>query len=101
MVNGCQSRCVVRLKTSLYNPIPIKRTDYNLKGEESMLTTRQDFIRLAITVIVWYLGLTYLPQITGTCTDGDCGGTAGEILVSVAIPLAFFLVPIALEMTLY
>lgn len=66
-----------------------------------MLTTKQDFIRLAVIVIVWYLGLTFLPQIIGTCMDGDCGFTAGEIVVSVAIPLAFFLVPIALEMALY
>ena len=66
-----------------------------------MLIIKQDFIRLAVIVIVWYLGLTFLPQITGTCMDGDCGFTAGEIIVSVAIPLAFFLVPIALEMTLY
>lgn len=66
-----------------------------------MLITKQDFIRLAVIVIVWYLGLTYLPQIIGTCMDGECGFTAGEYVVSIAIPLAFFLVPIALEMTLY
>lgn len=66
-----------------------------------MITSWRDFIRLAVIVIVWYLGLTYLPQIVGTCMDGECGFSSGEIILSVAIPLAFFVVPVALEMVLY
>ena len=49
-----------------------------------MFTSRQDFIRLAVIVIVWYLGLSYLPQIIGTCMDGEYGFSVGEIIVSVA-----------------
>jgi len=63
--------------------------------------SRQLFIRLAIIVIVWYLGLSYLPQIIGTCFDGECGFTSGEIVVSFAIPLAFLALPVVLEVLLY
>ena len=66
-----------------------------------MSNSRRLFIGLAITVIVWFLGLTYLPQIVGTCLDGECGFSIGEIIVSLAIPLAFFAMPIVLEMVLY
>lgn len=66
-----------------------------------MSTSRQFFIRLAVIVTVWYLGLSYLPQILGTCLDGVCGFTIGEIIISVAIPLAFFALTVALEMALY
>lgn len=66
-----------------------------------MSASRQFFIRLAIIVIVWYLGLSYLPQIVGTCLDGECGFSIGEIILSVAIPLVFFAMPVALEMILY
>lgn len=66
-----------------------------------MSTSRQFFIRLAIIVIVWYLGLSYLPQIVGTCFDGECGFSIGEIIVSLAIPLLFVAMPVALEMVLY
>jgi membrane protease YdiL (CAAX protease family) len=47
------------------------------------------------------LGLSYLPQIVGTCFDGECGFSIGEIIVSVVIPLTFFAMPLALEMFLY
>jgi membrane protease YdiL (CAAX protease family) len=63
--------------------------------------TSRFFFRLAIIVIVWYLVLTYLPQVVGTCMDGDCGFTTGEIAVSIAIPLVFFSAPIALEVIVY
>lgn len=66
-----------------------------------MSTSRQFFIGLAVIVIVWYLGLSYLPQIAGTCLDGACGFTPGEIIVSIAIPLAFVVLPVVLEMVLY
>ncbi len=66
-----------------------------------MSTSRQFFIRLAIIVIVWYLGLSYLPQIIGTCLDGVCGLSIGEITASFAIPLAFVAMPVVLEMVLY
>jgi membrane protease YdiL (CAAX protease family) len=66
-----------------------------------MSTSQQFFIRLALIVIVWYLGLSYLPQIVGTCFDGACGFGAGEILLSFAVPLAFIVTPLVLEMVLY
>jgi membrane protease YdiL (CAAX protease family) len=66
-----------------------------------MSPSRQFFIRIAIIVIVWYLGLSYLPSIVGTCLDGECDFSIGEIIVSVAIPLAFFALPVVLEMVLY
>jgi membrane protease YdiL (CAAX protease family) len=65
-----------------------------------MFKSRQGFIQLAIIVIAWYLGLSYLPQIVGTCFDGNCGFTIGEIIVSFAVSLAFFAVPIVLDMVL-
>jgi membrane protease YdiL (CAAX protease family) len=68
--------------------------------EKNMFTSRQSLISLAIVVILWYLGLTYLPQIIGTCFDATCGFSAGEIIVSFAIPVVFFVLPIALEMVL-
>src|SRR3989304_3459397 len=51
-----------------------------------MSSSRQFFIRLAIIVIVWYLGLSYLPQIVGTCFDGECGFSIGGVIVSLASP---------------
>jgi membrane protease YdiL (CAAX protease family) len=66
-----------------------------------MSTPRKLFIRLAIIVIVWYVGLSYLPQIAGTCLDGECGFSIGEVLISVAIPLLFIAMPVLLEMVLY
>lgn len=66
-----------------------------------MSTSRLLFIRLAIILIVWYLGLLYLPQIVGTCLDGACGFSIGELIMSFAIPLAFFALPVVLEMVLY
>src|SRR5215213_1420795 len=66
-----------------------------------MSTSRQFFSGLAIIVFVWYLGLSYLPQIVGTCFDGECGFSVGEVSASLAIPLIFFAMPIVLEMVLY
>jgi membrane protease YdiL (CAAX protease family) len=66
-----------------------------------MSTSRQFFIRLAIIVVVWYMGLSYLPQIVGTCFDGECSFSIGEIIVSLIIPLAFVAMPVILEMVLY
>ncbi len=66
-----------------------------------MSTTQKFFIGLAITVIGFYLGLTYLPQIFGTCMDGECGFSIGEIVVSFSLPLTFIALPIVLEMALY
>ena len=66
-----------------------------------MLSTKQDFIRLTVMVIVFYLGLTYLPQILGTRMDGVYGFSIGEIVISFAIPLAFIALPIVLEMVRY
>jgi membrane protease YdiL (CAAX protease family) len=71
------------------------------RGESKMTSSRQLFIRLAIIVIVWYVGLSYLPQIVGTCFDGECGFSLGEIIVSLAVPLAFIALPVVLEMILY
>ena len=66
-----------------------------------MSTSRQLFIRFAVIVIVWYVGLVYLPQLVGTCLDGTCGFSFGEIVVSFAIPLAIIALPVLLEMRLY
>lgn len=64
-------------------------------------SSRQLLVRLAVIVIVWYIGLAYLPQIMGTCLDGECGFTTGEIIVSFAIPLAIIALPVLLEIGLY
>ena len=64
-------------------------------------TSLQFFIRLAIIVIVWYLGLAYLPQIASTCLDGECGFSLGEIILSFTIPLAIIALSFILEMLLY
>jgi membrane protease YdiL (CAAX protease family) len=66
-----------------------------------MSTTKKFFIGMAIIVIGFYLGLTYLPQMVGTCMDGECGFSIGEIVVSFALPLTFIAVPIVLEMAFY
>ena len=66
-----------------------------------MYKATRDLIILAVIVMVWYLGLSYVPQIIGTCMDADCGFTTGEMLISIAIPLAFMGVPIGLEMGLH
>jgi membrane protease YdiL (CAAX protease family) len=65
------------------------------------IRSRQFFITLAIIVIVWYLALAYLPQLAGTCLDGECGFSPGEIILSFAIPLAVIALPVLLEMRLY
>ena len=64
-------------------------------------TSRQFFIRLAVIVIVWYVGLAFLPQVLGTCLDGECHFSLGEIFVSFAVPLAIIVLPVLLEMRLY
>jgi membrane protease YdiL (CAAX protease family) len=66
-----------------------------------MSTSQKLYIGLGVIVIAFYLGLTYLPQITGTCLDGECGFSTGEIAISVAFPLAFFMMPVVLEMVIY
>ncbi|MFN8529782.1 MAG: CPBP family intramembrane glutamic endopeptidase [Anaerolineae bacterium] len=66
-----------------------------------MSKTPKFFAWLALIVIGFYLGLTYLPQIVGTCMDGECGFTTGEIAVSFALPLSFIALPIVLEMVGY
>ncbi|MBK8020880.1 MAG: CPBP family intramembrane metalloprotease [Chloroflexi bacterium] len=66
-----------------------------------MSSKQKSFISLAIIVIGFYLGLTYIPQIVGTCMDGACGFSAGEIIISFAIPLAFIALPVGLEMALF
>ncbi len=66
-----------------------------------MAISRQFFIKLAIIVIVWYVGLSYLPQILGTCFDGECAFSVGEIVVSLIIPLVFVALPVVLEIVLY
>lgn len=66
-----------------------------------MSTTQKFFIGLAILVIGFYLGLTYLPQIVGTCMDGECDFSIGEIVVSFALPLTFIALTVMLEMVLY
>jgi membrane protease YdiL (CAAX protease family) len=66
-----------------------------------MALSRQLFIRLAIIVIVWYVALAFLPQVLGTCLDGACGFSLGEIIVSFAVPLAIIALPVLLEMRLY
>ena len=59
------------------------------------------FIRLAVIVVIWYLALAFLPQVVGTCFDGDCGFTVGEIVASFVVPLAIIVLPVPLEMVLY
>ncbi|MBC7813753.1 MAG: CPBP family intramembrane metalloprotease [Burkholderiales bacterium] len=66
-----------------------------------MIISPRHFALLAILVIGWYLGLTYIPQFVGTCLDADCGFSAAEIALSIAMPLMFFVVPIAVEMVVY
>jgi membrane protease YdiL (CAAX protease family) len=63
--------------------------------------SRPLLIRLALIVIVWYLVLAYSPQLFGTCLDGECGFTTGEIIISLSIPLAIVFLPTLLEMYLY
>jgi membrane protease YdiL (CAAX protease family) len=58
-------------------------------------------MRLALIVIVWYMALAFLPQVFGTCLDGECGFSPGEIIISVAIPLAVITLPVLLEMRLF
>ena len=59
--------------------------------------SRRFLFVLAVLVLAWYLGLTTLPPVAGTCLDGDCGVTTAEILISIAIPLLFMLMPVVLE----
>jgi membrane protease YdiL (CAAX protease family) len=66
-----------------------------------MSKSRQFFINLAVIVIVWYVALAFLPQVFGTCLDGACGFSLGEIIVSLAIPIAVITLPVLLEMRLY
>jgi membrane protease YdiL (CAAX protease family) len=56
---------------------------------------------MAIIVIVWYVGLAFLPQILGTCLDGECDFTIGEIVVSIVTPFVLIALPVVLEMLLY
>jgi membrane protease YdiL (CAAX protease family) len=65
------------------------------------IASRHSFIRLTIIVLVWYLALAFLPQIVGTCFDGECGFSTGEIIVSFAVPLSIIALPVLLEMVLY
>jgi membrane protease YdiL (CAAX protease family) len=64
-------------------------------------TSRPLLVRLAVILIVWYLALAYLPQAVGTCLDGACSFTVGEIFTSFSIPLAIIALPVLLEMYLY
>ncbi|MCL4248009.1 MAG: CPBP family intramembrane metalloprotease [Anaerolineae bacterium] len=67
-----------------------------------MSTTSQPLlIKFAVIVVIWYLALAYLPQIAGTCFDGECGFSTGEIVISFAIPLAVIVASVLLEMGLY
>lgn len=66
-----------------------------------MSPSQKFFISLAVIVIVWYLGLSFFPQIAGTCLDGACSLSLGEIIVSIAIPLLFAALPVVLEVVLY
>jgi membrane protease YdiL (CAAX protease family) len=66
-----------------------------------MINSPRRFALLAILVLAWYLGLTYIPQMVGTCLDADCGFSATEIALSIAMPLMFFVVPIAVETVVY
>ncbi|MEZ4672550.1 MAG: CPBP family intramembrane glutamic endopeptidase [Anaerolineae bacterium] len=59
------------------------------------------YLKLTIIVIVWYVALAFLPQLAGTCMDGECGFTTGEIIVSFTIPLTVIALPVLLEMYLY
>jgi membrane protease YdiL (CAAX protease family) len=63
--------------------------------------SRQFFIKLAVIVTIWYLCLVYLPQLVGTCLDGNCGFTGGEIVLSLAIPLAIIALSALLDVPLY
>jgi membrane protease YdiL (CAAX protease family) len=65
------------------------------------LSNQALFVRLAIIVVVWYLGLSFLPQIVGNCLAGECDFSSGEIIFSFAIPLIFIALPVVLEMLLY
>jgi membrane protease YdiL (CAAX protease family) len=66
-----------------------------------VITSGRQYVGLAIVVLVWYLGLSYLPQVIGTCLFGRCDYTAGELVATFAIPLAFAAVPVVLEVLLY
>jgi membrane protease YdiL (CAAX protease family) len=66
-----------------------------------VITSGRQLVGLAIVVLVWYLGLSYLPQVVGTCLFGSCDYTPREIIATFAIPLAFVAVPVVLEMLLY
>ena len=62
-----------------------------------MITSTKHFVSLAVLVGLWYLGLTYLPPVVGTCLSTGCGDDVGAVARSIVIPLAFFTVPILLE----
>jgi membrane protease YdiL (CAAX protease family) len=65
-----------------------------------MKPSRNLLILLAVIVAAWYL-LTILPrQWFGTCVDGDCGFSAGEIALSLALPLLAVVFTLVVEMRL-
>jgi membrane protease YdiL (CAAX protease family) len=65
-----------------------------------MKTPRYTLVLLAAIVAAWYL-LTTLPrQLLGTCVDGECGFSAGEIVLSIALPLLALAFTVGAEMRL-
>lgn len=64
-------------------------------------SSARHFASLSALLVVWFCGLSYLPPLVGTCFDGTCGFTPREVAISIAVPLAFFLLPIALEVVLF
>ncbi|HXV99180.1 MAG TPA: CPBP family intramembrane glutamic endopeptidase [Anaerolineae bacterium] len=66
-----------------------------------MATTPQLFIKLAIVLAIWYLVSTLPRAWIGTCVDGECGFSAREIIVSIALPLLAVTFTVTMEMRLF
>jgi membrane protease YdiL (CAAX protease family) len=62
-----------------------------------MMSSRRLHVLLTVSVAVWYLASTYLPQAAGSCLGTTCEPTPVRLVVSVLIPLAMAAVPVALE----
>ena len=61
------------------------------------MSSRRLHVLLTISVALWYLASTYLPQAVGSCLSTTCEPTPVRLVVSVLIPLAMAAVPVALE----
>ena len=61
------------------------------------MSSRSLHALLTVSVAIWYLGSTYLPQAVDSCLGTTCEPTPARLVLSVVIPLAMAMVPVALE----